>query len=197
MMPQKQALRRRMLQLRRELDPVRKGEMDGAIARRLLNLPAFAQAQELLLYAATDIEVETREIFREAAAQGKRVYFPCCQVERHEMSFYHAASFGEMTVSHYGIPEPVADPAGQWTGQGRTLCIVPALALDHRGMRLGYGGGYYDRFLARHPELETIGLCYEAGLLDAVPTDVYDIPLGMILTESTLEVCDGGSSESI
>ena len=186
MMPQKQALRRRMLQLRRELDPVRKGEMDGAIARRLLNLPAFAQAQELLLYAATDIEVETREIFREAAAQGKRVYFPCCQVERHEMSFYHAASFGEMNVSHYGIPEPVADPAGQWTGQGRTLCIVPALALDHRGMRLGYGGGYYDRFLGQAARAVRAAVAYECQLFDNIAADEHDQPMDYIFTEKTV-----------
>lgn len=197
MMQDKQGMRQRMLQLRRQLDPAQKAQLDARITERLTALPAFREAQALLLYASTLIEVDTREILRRAGAQGKPVYFPCCQVEQHAMSFYRAASLSEMHPSHYGILEPVQKPETQWRDAERTLCIVPALALDRQGMRLGYGGGYYDRFLARHPRVQTIGLCYEAGLVDIVPAEAYDIPLGMILTETTLEVCNGGASESI
>ena len=197
MMDAKRELRQRMLQMRRQLDPVQKARMDARIARRLTELPVFFQAEELLLYAATEIEVDTREILRVASELGKRVYFPCCQVAQHAMRFYQASSFEEMRASHYGILEPAATPDAEWMGHSRTLCIVPAQAVDRRGMRLGYGGGYYDRFLARHPLVQTIGLCYSAGLVDSVPTETYDIPLEMILTETTLEVCNGGASESI
>lgn len=197
MMDAKRELRQSMLQMRRQLNPVQKARMDAQITRKLAELPAFFQAEELLLYAATEIEVDTREILRVASELGKRVYFPCCQVAQRAMRFYQASSFEEMRASHYGILEPAANPDAEWMGRSRPLCIVPALAVDRRGMRLGYGGGYYDRFLARHPLVQTIGLCYTAGLVDLVPTEAYDIPLGMILTETTLEVCNGGASESI
>ncbi|MCR5647932.1 MAG: 5-formyltetrahydrofolate cyclo-ligase [Oscillospiraceae bacterium] len=151
---------------------------DRGIYENVLSLDEVNSAELILLYYSVGREVDTRPLLKELFSRGKTVALPVCQ-PKGIMSFY--SYHGRMTEDgFYGIPVPeggeeVLPPRG-------TVMIVPALAFDNEGFRLGQGGGYYDRYLASH-ELFTVGVGREELLLDKTPTDAYDMPVNVLVTE--------------
>ena len=161
-----------------ELDEAYVAASDRGIYENVLALDEVKKAELVLLYYSTGREVDTHALLDELYAQGKTVCLPICQ-PKGVMSFY--TYNGKLSEDgFYGIPEPVGgrktDPAPG------TLMIVPALAFDGRGYRLGQGGGYYDRYLSTH-ELLTVGIGREELLLDKTPTSKYDMPVNILVTE--------------
>ena len=160
------------------LDEAYVAASDRAVFENVLALNEVKKADVVLLYYSTGREVDTHALLDELYKQGKTVCLPICQ-PKGIMSFY--TYNGELTKDgFYGIPEPAGgreiDPAPG------TLMIVPALAFDGRGYRLGQGGGYYDRYLSSH-ELLTVGVGREELLLDKTPTSKYDMPVNILVTE--------------
>jgi 5-formyltetrahydrofolate cyclo-ligase len=183
----KRDLRARMLEARRRLGAAERARADERIRRNVAGLPEFARAHVLLAYLAMGEEVETRGIIRDAWAAGKAVALP--RVEGpHRMSFYLVdpgdGFEGALVRSSFGVLEPPADPARRLAPQGpeAALAVVPGLAFDRAGLRLGYGGGFYDAYLAGFCGA-TAGLCREASLVDALETEPHDLPVGVVVTE--------------
>ena len=184
---QKQALRRELLALRSQRNEAERAACSATIARHVIESDCFENARVILCYAPVRGEVDPRPIATAAWALGKTVAFVRSNPEDCTLTFCTLSSLDELTTGAYRIPEPPADAPILKNFDG-ALCVVPALAFDRRGFRLGYGKGYYDRFLADF-EGSAIGLCYSRLLQDALPTDPHDRAVGAIFTEKGEELC--------
>lgn len=162
----------------RALAKARRAELDMqavgcGMARALFALPCWAAAYTVLAFAAMPDEPDTAAILRRALADGKRLLLPRVR-SRAEMDWVEIPSLSLLQPGAYGIPEPSADrPAADPGGYAATLALIPCLAVGTDGVRLGRGGGYYDRFLAQYKG-ERLLLCPAAALLADLPADDWD-----------------------
>ena len=181
---EKDELRALYLEKRRNMDAGEKSCRDEAICRAALGLISFRYAEFVLLYAATDDEIDVSEIAEAAWKSGKKVAFPRCEKVSHTMTYHFVSSLDELKVDSYGIREPspdapVYDPAVE---TGSAVCFVPGLLYDKSGYRLGYGKGFYDRYLSEFSGCK-IGVVYSDYVMPEVPRGRYDVSLDVLLTE--------------
>ena len=153
---------------------------EGAAFMRssLYALPEWQAAQSVFIYVSVYPEPDTRQIIADALALGKRVAVPKV-LGRGEMLALEIESLSGLTAGALGIPEP---PLSFKTMDAPDLAVIPCLACDREGYRIGHGGGYYDRYLARH-DCFSVCLCPLAQIYDRVPTDCSDVKPDVILTE--------------
>lgn len=178
----KKNLRAQSRRFRERLEPRRKSDMDGKIGARFAALKEYRSAPVVYTYVSKPLEVDTLRLIERALADGKRVAVPRCLPETLGMEFYEIASVGDLAPGCYGVLEPVAGksrPARECAG---ALCIVPGLSFDSQGYRLGYGKGYYDRFLANFTGV-TVGLCYSGCTRWNLPHGYFDRPVDILITE--------------
>ncbi|MDR0531651.1 MAG: 5-formyltetrahydrofolate cyclo-ligase [Oscillospiraceae bacterium] len=170
---EKKLLRRELLARRAAFAPERKRAADEAICLALRDV----LENHALVLAFYPIGSEPNLLPALRAFHGQ-VYLPKCTPDAREMTFYAVEDWDGLRPGAYGIPEPrAALPA-----RHATLCLTPGLAFDREGYRLGYGGGYYDRFLAGFSG-ESVGVCYEAFFMERLPRGAFDRPVGRVLTE--------------
>ncbi|MDR1628906.1 MAG: 5-formyltetrahydrofolate cyclo-ligase, partial [Oscillospiraceae bacterium] len=135
---------------------------------------------------STAIEVDTHAIIREALERGKTVAVPRCVDGTRDMDFFVIRSLHELEKGSFGVMEPNPETCEKLPDYQRGLCIVPALAFDKEGFRLGYGKGYYDRFLSLFKG-ETLGLCYADCFSEKpLPHGKYDKRVSLVITENTI-----------
>lgn len=187
--PIKAGMREHYKNLRRSLPDQQKAAMDAAIARRVAALWQYKHQDILLTYVSTPIEVDTTAIIRRALADGKTVAVPRCVPHTRLMEFYRIESLDELEPGTFGVLEPRPDPSRRMTDFGKGLCLVPALCYDWRGFRLGYGKGYYDRFLAGFGG-HMVGICYANCIRRSLPHGRYDRPVELIVTDRYLRRTD-------
>ncbi|PWH14383.1 MAG: 5-formyltetrahydrofolate cyclo-ligase [Anaerolineae bacterium] len=176
----KPALRQRCRALRRELGQETRQRASQAICAHLAAWQVFQRAETILTYMPMKAEVDLRPLLEQFPA--KRWLLPrIVPEEEHRMDF-HLYDPARLVLHPFGMAEPAADlPVVAATEI--ELVLVPGLAYDRLGWRLGYGGGYYDRFLARFNGI-SVGVTYQALLLEAVPHGEHDVPVGWIVTEN-------------
>lgn len=181
---EKNTLRTRAKQFRAELSAAEMSEHEKKIAENILSSRVFEWARDVLLYYSCKGEPETRILFDECIRRGKNVYFPK-SYDGGIMKFFRVSSLSSLKSGKYGICEPYESAnALEYEKDIPTLCIVPSLCLDRRGYRVGYGKGYYDRFIKARPEYVFCGLQYSKLVFDKVPFDKrHDKKLDMIITE--------------
>lgn len=177
----KRELRRRFRQMRAEMSSEEKSERDRLISHSFTALAGYRACKTLLIYYSTEIEVDTHTIINRAIADGKRVAFPVCR-ENGEMDFYTAESIDELLPDVYGIPAPNAHPSKLVDSFEDTLCVVPALVYDLNGFRLGFGKGFYDRYISR-TGVKTVGLCYESFVVEKLAVGEFDCSADALLTD--------------
>ncbi len=177
----KAELRSRLQKLKAELPS--RAAIDEAIIKNLIALPEYCEAGEILTYISRADEVSTVAIINHALRSGKRVFAPA--VKEDEMEFYSMPSIEELAIGKFGILEPDTNEAGKIAETKHALCITPAIACDRRFFRLGFGGGYYDKFLANN-DVISCGLCYEMLLYDELPAESHDERLKLIVTEKAV-----------
>ncbi len=153
------------------------------------NLVSFKHADIVLLYAPIKSEIDVMPIALSALEKGKKVAFPKCDKETRTMKFHFISSFDDFEIGAYGIREPkeslpIYDPSST---QGVTICFLPGLAFDTYGYRLGYGKGYYDKFLNSYSGC-TIGVTYTELIGPPLPKGKFDIPCNIMLTEKGIKV---------
>ena len=177
---EKAALRRKLLALRREKG--RDAQADEAILSHIAQSPAWKNASSVFAYRALSWEIGADRLLQLALSQGKRAAVPRCR-ENGDMDAVCLTKETAFSKSTLGISEP---RSGRILLPEETdLVLVPALAFDRAGFRLGRGGGFYDRWLAKTGAV-TIGLCYGDFLFDALPRDAHDIPVYGISTQEGL-----------
>lgn len=156
--------------------------MDSEIQSRFLTLRQYMYCKTVFTYVSKDIEVDTIALIRAAWANGKRVAVPRCVTDTREMDFYYITSIDDLEEGAFGVLEPITDKCEKVTDFSSGLCIVPGLSFDAEGYRLGYGKGYYDRFLSKFHG-DTVGLCYSNCIKWKLPHGYYDRPVDMIVTD--------------
>ncbi len=180
----KDELRSEYLERRRSMLQGEKASRDSAICASAVSLVSFRYAEYVLLYAAMENEIDVDDIARAAWKAGKKVAFPRCDKETHTMKYHIVQSIEELHPDSYGIREPAADaPVYDPAGAGSAVCFVPGLLYDKSGYRLGYGKGFYDRYLTEFSGCK-IGVIYSDYIISEVPRGRYDVSLDILLTEN-------------
>ncbi len=171
----KKELRKQYAQKRADIPPREKTERDMKITQQLLESNFYVNAKEILCYVSTENEIDTTAIIEDAIKNGKSVFAPKCTGQKGIMKFYRIRSFDDLKSGKFGIMEPDSDKCEEWLRSGENaLCVVPALCCDADGNRLGYGGGYYDRFLSSFDGF-TVCLCYREFSQVDLPCEPYDV----------------------
>ena len=138
----------------------------------------YKNAKTIYGYLPYNQEVRTVPMLEQAIRDGKRVAVPKCYGQ--DMRFIYISDFEQEVAPGYAnIPEPIAD--GPVAEDKTALVLMPGLAFDPQGHRIGYGGGFYDRFLADEPDHPTLALCYGFQMVDHLQTEEFDIPVDMVL----------------
>jgi len=179
-MSNKDELRRLLKQERRAVPSERRQAYDAAIWDNLAASPVYQDAQNCMTYLSFGWEIDTWSLVEHALGQGKEVYVPVVQSNPKGLTARRYTSRDAMTPAVYGILEPGPE-APAILPEKLDLVIVPGLAFSHQGFRIGYGGGYYDRFLASTPAT-TVGLVYQSFVRD-VPVDPWDRPVDHLVSE--------------
>ncbi len=138
---------------------------------------AYKNAKTIYGYLPYNQEVRTVPMLERALAEGKAVAVP--KVYGDEMRFIYITDMSGLEISDMGIPEPIADEPV--ANDPHALVLMPGVAFDKEGHRIGYGGGFYDKFLAREPEHPTVALCYDFQVLPHLETEEFDIPVDCVL----------------
>ncbi len=155
-----------------------------AIVNRLLGTDVYAKAEWLFPYVSYGSEVETISLIDVALKHGKKVAVPILVNPReNKMVFQQIESTKELTRLHYGIMEPEYKEENIVVPNSSTLIITPGLAFDENGYRLGYGGGYYDRYLSEYRPMANYGLAFEQQIVDRILIDGYDVRMDGVVTE--------------
>ncbi len=182
----KQTIRKHYLNCRRQLEPEAYQCLSLQAQRRLLDSEPFATAQRLALYSPVNNEVATQQLDISARTQQMQVYYP--RVAGDTMEFIAAASLNDLVCGTFGVAEPTGKVEA--FAAPLDLIVVPGIAFDMKGNRLGYGRGYYDRWLAgKSVETVVVGLCFECQLCKLLPVAGHDQPLDYIVTEEKLISC--------
>jgi len=185
MIESKQELRARMKRGRNALSMIEATELSARIAERVLAVPEFMRAKRVFCYASVVGEVDTRGLMREIIYSGRELYLP--RVKRNvKIDAVRLVSINELCAGPYGIDEPEGDESIE-PGNLEVL-LVPGVAFDRRGGRLGMGMGYFDRFLPLCRGL-IIGLSYDLQIVDRVPTTGRDARMDMVITETHIYDC--------
>ncbi len=158
-----------------------RNEYENALCHGIETLSEYQNADLLLLYFPTKSEPDLCSLARRALTDGKKIAFPISNTDNYTLSFREINGIDELSVGAYGIPEPHQSSIPAHHTE-RTLCIVPALAVDMHGYRLGYGKGYYDRFLKSFNGV-TVCAVFSALVCEELPRIDTDIPIKIIVTE--------------
>ncbi len=184
----KQALRKEYKAKRALISSDERLSAEKEIFERVISLDEFADCDALLTYISVGSEVNTRQIIDYALQIGKKVAAPVCFGEG-KMSFYYISSLAETKLGRCGVYEPTGDIKNLAQPTARSLCLVPGVAFDRGGFRLGMGGGYYDRFLASHSMI-TAGLCFESCVCEKLPRESYDKNVFYLITDERIIIND-------
>lgn len=172
-------MRAATLARRRAMTPQQVASDSLALQRRFLELPEFRRARVLALYAPIHHEVETAATAEAALSAGKTLLYPA--VQGHDLKFCRVDALDELAPGRYGIPEP----SGASVDPGAAdLIVVPGVAFDLGGRRIGYGKGYYDRSLHRlEGSGRLVAFCYDYQLLEEIAGEPHDVTMDVIVTE--------------
>lgn len=182
----KEKIRQQLLTERKRLDVLCYHRLSRYAQEVLIASDYFQQAERLALYSPIHKEVATDVIFSTAVARGKRVYYP--KVIHDELQFREVASLDDLSPGAFSVPEPRAGQIIDF--EGLDLIVVPGVGFDLSGHRLGYGRGYYDRYLAQLTNKNiSVGLCFEFQLQTSLPAENYDQSIMFLATETRFIPC--------
>ena len=170
-------LRKQIREKKRAMTPEESTAASEKLTANFLATDLYRQAKTIYGYLPYNQEVRTVPILEQALADGKRVAVP--KVYGDEMKFIYLPDLTQVAKGYSGIPEPIADDPG---GDDPTaVVLMPGLAFDKEGHRIGYGGGFYDKFLALEPNHPTVALCYGFQILQELPVEEFDVPVDLVL----------------
>ncbi len=173
----KKALRAMIKEKKRAMTPAEIDEKSRILGEKFAASEAYQKARTIYGYLPYNQEVRTVPMLERALREGKRVAVP--KVFGEEMKFLYITDFDAVEKGYAGIPEPADDaPVAQ---DPTALVLMPGLAFDRDGHRIGYGGGFYDRFLAQEPNHPTLALCYDFQMLEKLETEEFDIPVDTVI----------------
>lgn len=155
------------------------------IRENFFQQPEWKQSETIGLVLSKKFEVDTLEIIKQAWLEGKKVAIPKCIPDGRKMEFYIFTSFDQTEVVYYGLQEPIVEETEYVEKHFIDTIVVPGLAFSKNGSRLGFGGGYYDRYLSNY-EGNVLSLVYECQLESNIPMEAHDIVIPKIITENNV-----------
>ena len=173
----KQELRKQIRAQKRAMTIAQIEEKSRILGELFAQTEEYRRAGTIYGYLPYNQEVRTVPMLEQALRDGKRVAVPKCYGD--EMRFIYMEDLSQVAPGYAGIPEPIAD--GPVAADETALVLMPGLAFDPQGHRIGYGGGFYDRFLAEEPGHPTLALCYDFQMLPSLETEEFDIPVDRVL----------------
>ena len=173
----KKELRRRIREQKRAMTEAEITEKSQKLGELFAASALYRAANTVYGYLPYNQEVRTVPMLEQALRDGKRVAVP--KVVGDEMVFIYMNDLSKVEKGYAGIPEPVAN--GPVADDSHALVLMPGLAFDPQGHRIGYGGGFYDRFLASEPQHPTLALCYDFQMLPHLETEEFDVPVDCVL----------------
>lgn len=180
---EKNLIRKQMKQLRADMTRTERFEKSMQIFEQLITVPEFKRADRIYTYVSMDNEIDTIMFIDYSLSLEKRVFVP--RVSGKDMEFYEISDISELNPGYMGIYEP--DINGKEPDYSRTgFMCMPGLAFDKSYNRIGYGGGFYDRYLSVENKLYKAALAYEAQLLESIPAQDGDVRPDMIVTEESI-----------
>jgi 5-formyltetrahydrofolate cyclo-ligase len=184
----KKEIRKRILQIRNAMSPEEIAAKSRQIVGRLIELDDIRNASTIMVFLNFGSEVQTDGFISWGWEMGKRIIVPLCRPEDREMMPCIINDFADLEVGHYGIREPRAERMAIVPLEEIDAILIPAVVFDKSGHRVGYGGGYYDRFLPRIPRAARIGAVFACQIVPEVKADPHDIPAQRIVTENGVVV---------
>lgn len=163
-------------------ESVRK-QNEQKLMEHLLESELWKQAAMIGITMAQAFEWNTKPIIEAAWDQGKKVCIPKCNPQEKKLTFYQLQNYDQLEVVYYNLLEPKPSETEKTEKMKIDLLIVPGIVFDKQGFRIGFGGGYYDRFLTDFAN-ETVSLASTMQLVDHVPSESFDIPVKHIITEN-------------
>lgn len=156
-------------------------QLDYEVCKRFLALNSYRYADTVLIYSPLKYEIDTSYIMKDALSRGKRIAYPRC-LDGNRMVYHLVESEDQLVSGMYNIREPKEDLPIYENGKDNSICIMPGIVFDKRGYRLGYGKGYYDRFLSGFKGVKA-GFVYSDFVVDEIPNGRYDLRADIIITE--------------
>ena len=173
----KTELRRVIRAQKRAMTEEQINEKSQALGKLFAESDLYKKAKTIYGYLPYNQEVRTVPMLEQALRDGKRVAVPKCYGD--EMRFIYLDDLSAVEKGYAGIPEPIADdPVAH---DETALVLMPGLAFTTTGQRIGYGGGFYDRFLSAEPDHPTLALCFDFQIQEEIPTEEFDIPVDLVL----------------
>jgi len=179
----KKELRKGVLKIRNALPPEERAVKSVLITERLTELHDIREAATIMVFLNFGSEVQTDGLISWGWEMGKRIVAPLCCPETREMMPLIINDFADLETGHYGIREPKALCTIVVPHEEIDVVLIPAVAFDRQGRRVGYGGGYYDRFLPLVPRAARIGVVFSCQIVPEVNADLHDISAQIIVTE--------------
>lgn len=161
------------------------------IAEKLFMQESWQNSDTIGIVISRKPEVRTTRMIKHAWELGKRVVIPKCHHQTRAMTFHEITSYNQLEVVYHGLKEPIVEKTKEVSKHDIGLIIVPGLLFTKDGYRLGFGGGYYDRFLVDYPGRK-LALAFEIQLADELPIDPFDIPVDNIITNKEVLTCERG-----
>jgi len=198
-MEEKRKLRKQILALRDAIPIEEREEKSRRITETLISMPLYKEADTILIYVNYQSETGTTDLVNKALADGKRVFAP--RVSGETMEFYQMTGMGDLQEGYKGIKEPVSGRIfDEGAATGHVLMLMPGAVFDEECHRIGYGKGFYDRYLERISEMgisvRTLALCYECQVLPEIPFEKHDLRPQAVLTETQFrDRSDGADRE--
>jgi len=179
----KKEIRQQVLKMRRDMTEEQVMELSELICNKIRETAAYKEAEKICLYMPIDNEVDVTMLAHQAWTEGKSLWLP--KTNGTVMDFFKFDQDTSFVTGAYGMLEPVSEEVLEM--DGRTLVLMPGVAFSYEGGRIGYGGGYYDKYLHGHTECKTIAVCYGFQILDELPLEEHDVKPDMIICENALE----------
>jgi 5-formyltetrahydrofolate cyclo-ligase len=188
----KKSLRSYISQVRLQMNIGSVSEKSSIIRKLLFSTPEYKNSKTIMLYHAFKNEVDTTDIIKDAL-KTKKVVLPSINSVTNKIILYTISGLDELSSGEYGIMEPKNNPKGKVSQEDVDLCIVPGIAFDRTGARIGYGKGYYDRLLSG-THFQKIALAYDFQLVEKIQTEPHDAAVDMIITEKDIIRCKNNLS---
>jgi 5-formyltetrahydrofolate cyclo-ligase len=190
MREQKESVRKILRQKKEAMLPEERLSKSQRICRHLMNV--ISDGETVMVFTSKEKEVNTRPLIMALFGQGNPVVVPIIVKEDYSLRLSYLRDFSALVPSTFGVPEPIGSEIPAAADDIDTI-ILPMLGFDRKGGRIGYGAGYYDRFLSKNPGLRKIGIAFACQEVDNLPVDENDIRMDAIITEDGMMYPDGGT----
>ena len=189
MREQKESVRKILRQRKEAMLPEDRLRKSHRICRHIMEI--IRSGETVMVFTSKEREVNTKPLIMALFNRGNKVVVPIIVKEDCSLRLSYLRDFSALVPSTFGVPEPIGSeiPAA---AQDIDTIILPMLGFDRKGGRIGYGAGYYDRFLSKNPDLRKIGIAFACQEVDSLPVDENDIPMDAVITEDGIVYPDGG-----